>query len=86
MFKKSAAKKAEEKIKVARAIASGFWGPTNRGPNEQADVTAELAGLKLTRAQIEEVRIGLPLGCEGTTGARIQRIDRILKRLEHAAA
>ena len=86
MFRKSASERAAEKVAAASAIAAQFWGPTNHGPTEQADVAAQLAGLKLSRAQIEEIRIGLPLGCEGTTGARIQRIDRILKRLEHAAA
>ena len=79
-------KTAAEKIEAARAIAAGFWGPTPGGPREQADVTAQLADLKLSHAQLGEVRVGLPGGGPGTTGDRVRIIDRILKRLEHQAA
>ncbi len=72
-----------DKVAEAKAIATGFWGTTHGGPDEQADVFKALRALKLKPFEITEVRDGLSVGASGTAGDRIRSLDSFLERLEH---
>ncbi len=56
-----------------------------RSNNSDADLLAaanELRALELSRDQLSDIRMCLPVHCGGTAEQRVLRIDRALKRLE----
>ncbi len=62
-----------------------FWGMSNGAPGDLLATEGILRECKLDPGEIADLRAGLPLGAAGTTGARVARIDRVLKRLEKEA-
>jgi hypothetical protein len=71
-------------LKAAKDITTVFWAG-NGSQESLAAAESQLRLLKLTPDQLHDLRAGLPLECGGTTGQRVARIDRVLKRLEKAA-
>ncbi len=70
---------------VARLAVETYWGESNGGFLALATAEDCLRESKLKIEQIRTLRTNLPLGCQGTTGQKVAKIDRILKRLEHEA-
>jgi hypothetical protein len=83
-FRKSAAERREATAKAARNITTIFWAGSG-SETSLLDAEAEIRALKLTPDQLHDLRAGLPLGSGGVTGAKVARIDRVLKRLEKSA-
>ena len=75
----------EEAEARAKNACDRFWGVSNGSPGDLEDTEKCLRECKLTNHDISKLRAALPLECGGTTGARVARIDRVLKRLEHEA-
>lgn len=75
---------AENRASACNAV-DRFWGVSN---GAQGDLEATVTCLKdccLTKNDFNELRARLPIGATGTTGQRVSRIDRVLKRLEYEA-
>jgi hypothetical protein len=69
----------------AKNAVNRFWGVSN-GADGDLTATAECLGeCLLGKKDINELRAELPIGATGTTGMRVSRIDRVLKRLEYEA-
>ncbi len=67
-------------------IIVGYWGASDGGNVALEHAECELRKLDIPLTQLHVLRGGLPLGCEGTTGQKVTRIDRVLKRLEREAS
>jgi len=74
-----------ERFNRATQAVYAFWGSSDGGELALNTATGALEEQKLTLSQIGALRAGLPPAGPGTTGDRIRRIDRVLKRLEHQA-
>ena len=75
----------EENRATAQNAVNRFWGVTN-GAAGDLDATIECLGdCSLSKNDLNELRAKLPIGASGTTGMRVSRIDRVLKRLEYEA-
>lgn len=68
-----------DNAKQAAAICQAYWGEKTIGTTEA--VIEQLAPLKLSKSQINDLRYGLPYCTSGPTGGRIQGLNRCLKRL-----
>ena len=79
-------KTMEARAAEAAGLVKQFWGPSDGGETALAEARTGLEGLKLSPAQLHDLRADLPPPNPGTTGQKIQRIDRLLKRLEKEAA
>lgn len=77
--------KPPTKTEIAERLILGFWGHSSGDPAALKAAAIELSELDLSLNQISELRADLPLGGAGTTGDRVRRVDRVLKRLEHGA-
>ncbi len=62
-----------------------FWGASNGSDADLADTVKCLRDCNLLSTDLHKLRASLPLGTVGTTGGRIERIDRVLKSLEKEA-
>ena len=59
-----------------------FWGVSNGSEVAASTCRSELRKLKLRQSELHELRDTLPGVRVGTTGERVVRVDRMLKRLE----
>jgi len=73
------------KTEIAEKFVLGFWGHSSGDPASLKAAAIKLSELDLSLNEINELRADLPLGGAGTTGDRVRRMDRVLKRLEHGA-
>jgi hypothetical protein len=69
----------------ARLAVQVYWGSSTGGSYALADADSRLRDAQLTLEQLHQLRVNLPIGCDGTTGQRVERIDRVLKGLEYEA-
>jgi len=69
-------------VTVARCALMDFWGESNGSEEAAATCRSELRSFKLRPDELHELRDLLPGVRVGTTGERIARADRMLKRLE----
>ena len=75
----------EQRVKTALAICSTFWG-SNGSPGAHESLRSQLRVMKLSSAEIHELRDDLPVGATGLVGAKVTRVNRFLKRLIHETA
>ncbi len=66
----------------ASRIAVAFYTKSNNSDKALIEAARRIKGLDLTREQISDIRMCLPVSCGGTGGQKVARIDRVLKRLE----
>ena len=69
----------------AKNAVKRFWGVSNGAEGDLQATTECLNECSLCKKDINELRAELPVGATGTTGQRVVRIDRVLKRLEYEA-
>lgn len=75
-------KSRESDQAAAKNAVDRFWGVSNGAPGDLAATEVCLRECQLNCDDYRKLRVALPLECGGTTGARVARIDRVLKRLE----
>ncbi len=81
LFKKSGFDSA-----AADAALVGFWGKSNGGFGAMTECEQGVRDAKPTEKNLYALRAGLNTCVQGTTGDRIRRVDRMLKRLIHEQA
>ena len=72
----------EGRVTSALEALRDFWGVSNGSDAAASTCRSELRDLKLRPSELHELRDTLPGLRAGTTGERISRADRMLKRLE----
>ena len=72
----------EGRIASAREVLCDFWGVSHGSEMAASTCRSGLLKLKLRQAELLELSDFLPSTRVGTTGERIARVDRMLKRLE----
>ena len=72
-------------LSLARRYLVTFWGFSGGSSYELALAESRLRELDLSFDQINRLRVSLPLYGDGTTAQKVERIDRVLKRLEYEA-
>jgi hypothetical protein len=72
-------------IASAKSAVNRFWGVSNGSMGDLRATAEHLKECSLGKKDINELRAELPVGATGTTGQRVSRIDRVLKRLEYGA-
>jgi hypothetical protein len=78
-------KASKKAIAAARAAVKHYWGETAGGEADLAAAEAIIREAGLSSDEFHDFRAELPIGAAGTTGQRVARIDRVLKRLEKAS-
>jgi hypothetical protein len=73
-------------LAAAHQAVSIFWGSSHNTPEALSETTAALKNLKLSNEQLHDLRTALPPAGPGTTGQKINQMDRVLKRLEKETA
>ena len=62
-----------------------FWSGEDISDGDLQRAEACIRKANFSARELHDLRADLPLGATGTTGARVMRIDRVLKRLEKEA-
>lgn len=84
LYQSETSKQAELDALAAPGV---FWGHSSGGLENLAIAETCLREGNLSAKQLHDLRTELPIGASGTTtGQRIARIDRVLKRLEKEAS
>jgi hypothetical protein len=78
-------KASKKAIADARAAVKRYWGETAGGEDDLAAAELAIRAADLSSNEFHDLRAVLPVGATGTTGQRVVRIDRVLKRLEKAS-
>ena len=72
-------------IELAQRTCQQFVS-SNGGNDAAVNLVSGLAAIPLNRREIALIRLLLPASRIGTTGARVQRCDDVLRQLEQEAA
>lgn len=86
LIKRKAQAEDSSAVDAATEIARDFYSHSNNSDSALLEAAGKLRGLGLSRSQISDVRMIIPVACDGTARQKALRIDRVLKRLEKEAA
>ena len=69
-------------VDVAEKVVRHFYTRSNNSDGQLLEAADSLSALRLSRDQLSNLRMTLPIAASGTNGEKVARIDRVLKRLE----
>ncbi len=69
-------------MQAASGIVTNFYSKSNNSDGALLEAADRLEKLSLSRKQLSDIRMLLPVKASGTNGEKVARIDRVLKRLE----
>jgi len=83
LYQSDSSRQAESDAMAAPGV---FWGHSAGSPEDLRHAEECVRKARLNPDELHDLRAQLPIGATGTTGQRVIRIDRVLKRLEKEAS